>query len=101
MATVMATVAKTGSAVAAAVTVARRWQTTTEIAGVGKNQQNVAGGIGSGRNSSRGSGDCCSVGAMADQGGGMAEAMVQDDRERDVLNLGNIFVFNVKVIYHL
>ncbi len=51
--------------------------------GAGNNQQNAAGSIGSGRDSSRGRGDRCSVGAMAGRGSGVAEAMVRDDRERD------------------
>jgi hypothetical protein len=51
--------------------------------GAGNNQQNAAGSTGSGRDSGHGSGDRCSAGAMAGRGGGVAEAMVQDDRERD------------------
>ncbi len=51
--------------------------------GAGNNQQNKAGGMGSSRDSGHGSGNCCSMGAMAGRGGGMAEVMVRDDRVRD------------------
>ncbi len=50
-----------------------RWQTTTETVGAGNNQQNVVGGSGSGRDSSRASGDHCSAAVMAGRGGGAAE----------------------------
>jgi hypothetical protein len=51
--------------------------------GADSNQQNMAGSIGSSRDSGRGSSNRCSAGAMAGRGSGVAEAMVQDDRERD------------------
>ncbi len=41
--------------------------------------------MGGGRDSGRGSGNCCSVGAMAGRGGGVVEDMVQDDRERRMI----------------
>jgi hypothetical protein len=50
-----------------------RWQTTTETAGAGNNQQNAVGGSGSGRDNSRGSSKRFSVAAMAGRGGGTAE----------------------------
>jgi hypothetical protein len=69
----MATVAETGLAVAAAVTVAMAVQTTTETAGTGNNQQNAAGSSRSGGDSGYGSSDHCNVAAMAGRGGGVAE----------------------------
>jgi hypothetical protein len=50
-----------------------QWQTTTETLGAGNNHQSVAGGIGSGRDSGRGSGNCCSLAAMAGRGSSTAE----------------------------
>ncbi len=50
-----------------------QWQTTTETAGAGNNQQNVAGGSSSGRDSGRGSGKRCSAAEMAGRGGSAAE----------------------------
>ncbi len=50
-----------------------RWQATTETAGAGKNQQNAAGGISSGGDSGRASGNHCSAAATAGKGSGAAE----------------------------
>jgi hypothetical protein len=45
-----------------------QWQTTTETAGAGNNQQNGAGGSGRSRDSGRASGDHCSVAVIAGRG---------------------------------
>jgi hypothetical protein len=46
---------------------------TTETAGAGNNQQNVAGKSGSSGDRGHGSGNCSSTAAMAGRGGGTAE----------------------------
>jgi hypothetical protein len=69
----MAMAAKTGSAVAAAVTVAKEVADNNRNCGGWQQSTNAAGSIGSSRDSGRGSSNCCSMAAMAGRDGGAAE----------------------------